>query len=40
MRLERFSKDYANHGKRLAGRYLREAQSARDRALEHHLSQC
>ena len=38
MRLERLSTRYANHGKRLAGRYLREAQSRRDRALEHYLA--
>jgi hypothetical protein len=40
MRLERLSTRYANHGKKLAGRYLQEAQSRRDRALEHYLSQC
>lgn len=40
MRLERLSTRYANHGKRLAGRYLREAQSRRDRALEHYLAYC
>ena len=33
MRIERSSKHYANSEKRLAGRYLREAQSKRDRAL-------
>ena len=38
MRLERLSTRYANHGKRLAGRYLREAQSRRDRALERYLA--
>ena len=38
MRLEHVSKRHANHEKKLAGRYLREAQSRRDRALEHYLS--
>ena len=38
MRLEHVSKRYVNHEKKLAGRYLREAQSRRDRVLEHHLS--
>ena len=38
MRLEHVSKRYANHEKKLAGRYLREAQSRRDRALEYYLS--
>ena len=33
MRLERYSKHYANYEKRLAERYLREAQFKRDRAL-------
>jgi len=37
MRLERYSKYYANHKKRLAGRYLREAQSKRDRALVEYM---
>ena len=37
-RVMRLSTRYANHGKRLAGRYLREAQSRRDRALEHYLA--
>ena len=36
--LEHVSKRHANHEKKLAGRYLREAQSRRDRALEHYLS--
>ena len=40
MRLERLSTRDANHGKKLAERYLREAQSRRDRALEHYLLQC
>ena len=40
MRLEHVSKRYANHEKKLAGRYLREAQSRRDRALEYHLAYC
>ena len=40
MRLERLSTRYANYGKKLAGRYLREAQSRRDRALDHYLSHC
>ena len=37
MRLERYSTHYANYDKRLAGRYLREAQSKRDRALMDYL---
>jgi len=37
LRLERASKFYSNQAKRLAGRYLREAQSARDRALGDYL---
>ena len=37
MRLERYSKHYANYEKRLAGRYLREAQSKRDRALLEYM---
>ena len=37
MRLERFSTHYANYEKRLAGRYLREAQSKRDRALLEYM---
>ena len=37
MRLEHFSKFYARHDRRLAGRYFGEAQSARDRALEDYL---
>ena len=37
LRVERASKFYSNHAKRLAGRYLREAQSARDRALVDYL---
>lgn len=38
MQLECLSTRYANHGKKLAGRYLREAQSRRDRALENYLT--
>ena len=37
LRLERASKFYSNQAKRLAGRYLREAQSSRDRALGDYL---
>ena len=37
MRLERYSTHYANYVKRLAGRYLREAQSKRDRALTEYM---
>jgi hypothetical protein len=37
MKVEHLSKSYACHQKRLAGRYLREAQSSRDRALLAYL---
>ena len=37
MRLERYSQHYANYEKRLAGRYLREAQAKRDRALLEYM---
>jgi hypothetical protein len=37
MRLERYSTQHANYEKRLAGRYLREAQSKRDRALVEYM---
>lgn len=37
MRLEQLSKQYANDQKRLAGRYLREAQSKRDQALLEYM---
>lgn len=38
MRLERYSTHYANYEKRLAGRYLREAQSKRERALIEYIA--
>lgn len=37
MRLDHFSRHYAGRRKRLASRYLREAQSLRDKALEEFL---
>ena len=37
MRLDHFSRHYAGRRKRLASRYLREAQSRRDKALEEFL---
>ena len=37
MQVEHLSASYARHQKRLAGRYLREAQSSRDRAFLAYL---